>query len=478
MKKNRLKAFVLSMCAAIPLLGVSANVSGLDIPDVGDINGDGKVSIADLVDLQRQLLGIKSCSSVGDLNFDGSVDVFDLCILRNILKDSVVSSPSVTYTSKNITADLAPAGSSTVDLDEEFVMAQTSFSLELFKRVLKEDENTLISPYSVSQAIAMTANGADGDIKAEMENALGGMKLEKLNNCLSTMRASQLNDDQCKLSTANSIWMRQGLNVYPEFLRTAVDYYNADCFTAPFDETTVEDINKWVENKTDKMIPTIIDGIGPNSMMYLINAVAFDAKWESPFEMTFNGNFTASDGIVKETDMMSSVEYTFIEDENSKGILKYYKNKKYAFAAILPNEDISITDYVSGLTPESFNAMLSETQHKGIWVEMPKFSFDYEATLNSTLSDMGMPTPFMESVQAFPKISDLQLRISDVCHKTHIDVDEDGTKAAAVTSVELVTDSCVMFDEVIDFNRPFLFSIIDTETNIPIFIGTLSDINN
>lgn len=458
----------------------------------GDVNNDGFFGIADVVMMQNYLLGNGSLTEwqLGDMNNDGEIDVFDYIIMRQELPNSPElnppyypnpNDPVLDYTAKNLTVDIQSNEVTGAEADEEFILGQTEFALDLFKKELKEDENTLVSPYSVMQALAMTANGADGSTKTEMEDVLG-MSMDKLNEYLYTQSTSQHSDENSKLSTANSIWAVNGLDVNKNFLQTNVDYYNADFFTAPFDDTTVTDINNWVNDKTDEMIPEVLEEIPPNAIMYLINAVAFDAKWEVEFnkDMTVKADFTAIDNKVQEVDMMYNDEKCayHLKDDNAEGIYKYYKDRKYAFVAMMPNEGVSITDYVANLKADS---LIADTTKKLVGVKMPKFSYDFKTELTETLSAMGMPSAFDRMNADFSNMVsglDGPTYISSVIHKTHIDVDEAGTKAAAVTVVEVGNDSAPLPVEIITFDRPFVYFIIDTETNIPVFMGTLMSIES
>ncbi|MCM1132901.1 MAG: leucine-rich repeat protein [Ruminococcus flavefaciens] len=460
----------------------------LGVPTPGDVNNDGLFSIADVVMMQNYLLGNGTLTErrTADMDFDGEIDVFDYIIMRQELPNSPELNPPydvdpVLDYAKNLTVDIKSNEITGAELDSDFTLSQTEFALDLFKKELS-DENTLVSPYSVMQALSMTANGAGGNTKSEMEDVLG-MPMDSLNKYLYTFRTSQHNDENSKLSTANSIWAINGLDVNRNFLQTDVDYYNADFFTAPFDNTTVTDINNWVNEKTDEMIPEIIDEIGNNAIMYLINAVAFDAKWETEFDkyMTVEADFTAIDGSAQTAEMMTAYGGVwYMKDDNAEGIYKYYKDRKYAFVAMLPDENISVNDYISVLTAEKLSRLLANPVKEYTGVEIPKFSYDFKTNLNNTLIEMGMPSAFERIADFSNMVSNVDgpVYISDVIHKTHIEVDEGGTKAAAATSVEISNDSVPMLPEKnVVFDRPFVYFIIDTEANIPVFMGTLTDVS-
>lgn len=450
----------------------------------GDANGDGEFGIADVVTLQNWLIGngeLIDWKAV-DYTDDGVIDVFDLCIMKKCLVYYLNPNPPVEESNDivNLTADIKSAEVEGKDADETFVNGQTNFALELLKNTVSENENVLVSPYSVVQALAMTGNGADGITKEEFENVIGGgIDFDELNKYLYTQRTGQPNDEKCKLLTANSVWTRnddERISPYPEFLQKVVDYYSAELFNAPFDEETVKEVNKWVDTNTDHMIPKIVDKIEPETVMMLINAVTFDAKWRSPYfkEDVFEHDFTNYNGTVQQAEMMFSDEYSYLEDENATGFYKYYQGGRYAFAALLPNEDISVTDYVNSLTPESLHNVLSNPQEDYIKAGLPKFSYDYGRELSGILADMGMPSAFDNA--DFSKLAPQSVFISKVIHKTHIDVFEEGTRAAAVTVVE-ANDGCPAPPEKeIILDRPFVYCIVDTETYLPVFMGTLMNL--
>lgn len=454
-------------------------------PVQGDANGDGYLGIADAVMLQNYIMGkgeIKNLSLV-DFTSDGVIDSFDLCLMKQAVLKSPELNPPVPQPQDiiNLTADIKSSEVEGKDADETFVNGQTNFALELLKNTVSENENVLVSPYSVVQALAMTGNGADGITKEEFENVIGGgIDFDELNKYLYTQRTGQPNDEKCKLLTANSVWTRndeERISPYPEFLQKVVDYYNAELFKAPFDEETAKEVNNWVDTNTDHMIPKIVNEIDPSTVMMLINAVTFDAKWQNMYykEDVFEHDFTNYNGTVHQAEMMFSDEYSYLEDENATGFYKYYQGGRYAFAALLPNEDISVTDYVNSLTPESLHNVLSNPQEDYIRAGLPKFSYDYGTELTGILADMGMPSAFDNA--DFSKLAPQSVFISRVIHKTHIDVFEEGTRAAAVTMVE-ANDACPAPPEKeIILDRPFVYCIVDTETYLPVFMGTLMNLD-
>ena len=252
----------------------------------------------------------------------------------------------------------------------------TDFAVRLFKASAGDGENTLISPLSVLIALSMTANGADGETLSQMENVLG-MPISELNAWINVYMENLPEEDKYKLSLANSIWFRDTdtLTVKEDFLQTNADYYGAGIFKAPFDNTTLRDINKWVEDNTDGMIKDILDTIPGDSIMYLINALAFDAEWQKIYDehQIREGQFTTENGEKRDVELMYSSENKYLEDDSATGFIKYYKDRKYAFAALLPNEGVSVSEYVESLDSEHLSSMLSKAQDNTVRLKCRRF---------------------------------------------------------------------------------------------------------
>lgn len=371
--------------------------------------------------------------------------------------------------------------------DDAFAQSQMRLAVELFQSSVLEskDENVLISPLSIQLALAMTANGADGNTKAEMEALLGGeISLEDLNEYLYSYVNNLPSAEKYKLQIANSIWFRDDegrLQVEKDFLQKNADYYGAQAYKAAFDDQTLKDINNWVKDHTDGMIDSILDQIDEDAVMYLINALVFDAEWQHVYDKSdvYKGKFTNIGGTEKQVDMMHSEETVYLQDENAIGFMKPYSGSKYNFAVLLPNEGADIYEYIAGLTGESLMETLSTPQLGMVMATLPKFSYEYELTMNDVLKELGVPSAFSGDTADFSKMAHSSrgnIYIGDVLHKTFISVDELGTKAGAVTKVQMNDESAPMSEWVVTLNRPFVYMIIDNETNLPVFIGTVMDV--
>ena len=366
--------------------------------------------------------------------------------------------------------------------DDAFRRSQMRLAMELFAScaVKSEGENVLISPLSVQSALAMTANGASGQTLEEMERLLGGeLSIGELNEYLCGYIGSLPTDGKYKVSLANSIWFREcaGFEVFEDFLQTNAKYYGAQAYAAPFDGTTVKQINEWVDVHTDGMIKDVIDEIDPAAMVFLINALAFDAEWSVPYDKysVRDGRFTDINGDACDAEFMSAEEYYYLETENAVGFAKNYNGGKYRFVALLPDEGVDLYDYIASLDGETVLNALDGMQSASVYATMPKFSYEYSLGLNDVLSALGMPTAFTSAAD-LSKTSNAELFISSVFHKTFIEVAEKGTRAGAVTVVQESLECEIEYKAVITLDRPFVYMIVDSAANLPLFIGAVTEI--
>ena len=365
------------------------------------------------------------------------------------------------------------ASHETVKPDDAFKTAYGNFSVELLKKCFDGKSNTLISPLSVSSALTMTANGANGQTKDEMEKVLGsGMPLDELNKYLSSFSGSLTSGENFKLRNANSIWFIKdnNFNVNNEFLQTNADFYHAEIYKRAYNSEIVNDINNWVSEHTDGLIDKLLDNGDALSNIALINATAFNAIWETYYYDNFveYGTFTDANGNEQSATMLISEESEYINGNNCTGFIKKYKGGKYGFAAILPDSNVSISDFVGSLNGDNLFKMLQNAESTNVVAKMPKFEYEYSAELSEALKALGMPTAFSDSAD-FSGISGDKLLISDVLHKTKISVTEEGTRAVAATGV--VMSAAPDGDKQVILNRPFMYMIIDNETMLPLFAG-------
>lgn len=411
-----------------------------------------------------------------------------LCLSVFITSIVGCSTADAKITAEDQMTDIEPENvTENISAAEHFDNAGSDFAIQLFKEIVNEEENVLISPLSVYPALAMTANGANNNTLSQMEQTLR-MPIHELNEALHSYISALPNEETSKLYLANSIWLRdeEDLTINKAFLQTNANWYNAQIYKTSFDDTALHDINTWVSDKTDGMIEQIVEHIDNDSYMYLINALSFDAKWKDPYEKPSvkDGVFTQEDGSKQDVELMYSSEYQYIQDENAKGFLKPYDGGAYAFAALLPEEDISLADYIDSLSGEKLKKLLSQTEACTVHTAIPKFKMEYNANLNQALISLGMKDAFSETEADFSGIRTFtspedRLFINRVLHKTSISVMEEGTKAGASTVVEIKETGAFRQPsepKEVYLDRPFVYMIIDCRQHFPIFIGTLYNV--
>ena len=364
--------------------------------------------------------------------------------------------------------------------DTAFVASQYAFAAELLKASYADDRgNCLISPLSAELALAMTANGAAGETLSQMLDVIGGgLPLEDLNAYLyEYVNSLPVKNGKSKLAIANSLWLNDvhSFSVKDDFLRDVVSYYGADIYKLPFNSEMPKEINGWVSEKTDKMIKKIVEDVGPDARMFLINAVCFDGKWVQPFTGSQKAPFTDADGNELKADMMYSEETTYYEGDGYTGFAKYYENG-CRFVALLPDEKTGLADLIAGLDGAKLSAILSGGTGDDVIIGLPKFSYEYEASFKERLKELGMRDAFAINAD-FSRMSEEPLFIDGVLQKTFIEVTEAGTKAAAVTAVTMAAKAIAGAEpKRVTLDRPFLYMIVDNEHSLPIFIGTVETV--
>ncbi|MBQ9906540.1 MAG: serine protease [Oscillospiraceae bacterium] len=500
MKKRFRTAAALAACILTCSSLMPAAVFADDTPaaqQYGDINLDQQVDVSDAVLLARfcaedATVNISQTGkALADVDADGKITQDDTVTLLQFIAKLIPSlgpaaQVETDYKTVNLMDGIKSAEIKSKPVDAAFTDSQYALTINLLKQTAQantKNDNLMISPLSVSLALSMTANGAKDQTLTEMEKVLGGdLKIADLNAYYADYLNTLPNSENAQLHIANSIWFKNDplIKVPQEFLQTNADYYKADAYKAPFNEQTVKDINSWVNKNTHEMIPKLLDTIpNGNVFMYLINALAFEADWASCYKDNEigEGEFTPYGTDPVTVEMMHGEERTYLEDEYATGFMKSYKGGGYSFAAILPKESESITvsDYIGMMTPESLQKLLSTKQNCKVITKMPKFKFAYDTELSEALKAAGMPTAFNEEKSDFGNLNAGSGNgyISRVLHKTFIQVDEAGTKAGAVTAVEMQIKSAIEVDKpkTVYLDRPFIFMIVDHQHNLPIFIG-------
>lgn len=361
-----------------------------------------------------------------------------------------------------------------------FAQAAADFSTALLRQTHKTGENTTLSPYSVMSALAMTANGADGETRSEMEAVLG-LPLDELNSALLALR-EQAGEE---LIAANSLWIRNDITVLPEFLQTTDAYYGAAVYQAPFDGGTVKEINDWIAAHTKDRIRDMLESLDPLTGVCLVNALTFDAKWASEFyeEFIWEEDFHAWDGTTQQVDMMHGTVRTYLSSGSATGFVKDYAGGRYSFVALLPNENLRVEDYVNQLDGTALLDLMENRSDEKVDITMPRFKTEYKESLVKPLVSMGMPLAFDAENADFSRMVDtaLPVYIGDVLHQTYVSVDGSGTEAAAATIVSVSEGTTALPEpepepKVVILDRPFVWLIWDEQEAQPIFIGVVNSV--
>lgn len=367
------------------------------------------------------------------------------------------------------------------------IEADRSFSYKLFRKTVAYDDeqNIMISPLSVSMALSMTLNGAEGETFDAMRETmeLSGMDLNEINDGYRTLIKLLVEvDPEVKMMVANSIWHDAGFPVKQDFLDRVSEAFGASVEDLDFsDPTSVDRINNWVNSNTEGLIENIIDEIPDDMVMYLINAIYFKGNWLYPFdeEDTRIDDFNLENGETKQIDMMTqSDRFATFFSEQVNMIELPYGDSLFSMTILMPADENQPLDQfiLESMTSENLDRWRSNlrTPFQNIPVQLPKFEMEYEIEYNDILKAMGMEIAFDDSRADFSGLTDATKRliISEVKHKTFIRVDEKGTEAAAVTSVGIMPTS---MPQPMIVNRPFVFIIHERESGTNLFMGKVME---
>jgi serpin B len=371
--------------------------------------------------------------------------------------------------------------------ERSLVGSDNNFGFKLFKEIVKEEKhkNIFISPLSVAMALGMTYNGANGSTQEAMQKTLelSGLTLQEINESYKSLIELLTNlDPKVKFQIANSIWYREMFPVEAEFIDINKIYFDAQVsgldFSAP---NASKIINGWVNEKTNGKIKEIVDDpINPLTMMFLINAIYFKGIWTSEFDesQTQDDMFTLPDGSKKPCKMMTQEsEFQYFENDDFQAIDLPYGDGNFSMTILLPRLEKDVDSLVAELNQETWNLWMNSFQKRELTVQLPKFTLEYELTLNDVLGALGMEIAFNPNLADFTKMYKKEevlanLYISNVKHKTFVEVNEEGTEAAAVTSVEMTLTS-VPFKLSMRIDRPFICAIRENRSGTILFIGKI-----
>jgi serpin B len=371
-------------------------------------------------------------------------------------------------------------------MNSTLVAASNAFGFDLFQQLRRQaaDKNVFFSPLSVTVALAMTYNGAAGETKNAMARALKieGMSQAELNRAsaelLKTLKSS---DPKIELDVANSLWARAGMRFNDDFLARNRQFYGAEISTLDFtNPQSVAAINRWVSGATKGKIGQIIDQIDPQQVMFLINAVYFKGQWQKRFEKTLTKEqpFHSPGGARTAPMMAQSGNYLYHRGDKFQAVRLPYGKGGVGLYLFLPDQGSSLDEFLKGLSYQKWEELINNFNDTPGDVKLPRFKLEYEKTLNDQLKDLGMRAAFSAREADFSGIrAEKDLYISEVKHKAVVEVNEEGTEAAAATSVGISVTSMREPRERFTFiaDRPFLMAIRDSQTGAILFMGAVAE---
>lgn len=333
----------------------------------------------------------------------------------------------------------------------------------------KKGENLIMSPLSLNLALGMAANGGSGKTLSEIEEFL------KSDIASFNQYASQYSENNKVLKSANSLWVTNNENykIATDYKELVEKFYGAGAENVDFaDKNTVNLINDWISEKTNKLLPNVLDALDPELRLVLVNALYFKGQFDDIFEAeaTNKQNFTNEDGSKKKVDMMHGNTYCYYENQKATGFEKTYENGKYSLITILPKKEGDFN--FSDLKLASF---LKSKQDKEVIISMPKFEYESSRQLNASLMQLGIVRAFDSENATLDKMFETgqTMYISDVIQAAKIKMDEKGTEAAAATII-MARDNCLLAPELpkqVVLDRPFGYIIMDNKTRTPLFMG-------
>lgn len=403
--------------------------------------------------------------------------------MRSILYGSTAAALSLMSTFV-----VASAANDQTDSKVEQVNEKVSakFATNFFKLAAKTtDSNVVISPYSVNTALAMTYNGAVGKTKNEMQKVLGfeGLSDDSVNKQNANLSKSLMQVNPIsELAIANALFAKQDAVFNQNFINTNRKHYGAKLEALNFataNSSALNKINDWVKENTKGKIPTILDKVPKDVILYLVNAIYFKGTWLHEFKTseTQPADFKLANGTKKSVKMMNrSAKMLHLQGDNFQAVMLPYKDNRLQMCIFLPSQNSDIAALIARFNEQNWQQWISKFSNKQGHLALPRFKVEYKTELSKVLKEAGMPCAFDEDCADFKKMIDQDVFISRVLHKTYLEVNEKGTEAAAATAVEMMPRGAFVnptppFNMICD--RPFVIAIRDQQTGAILFMGVI-----
>lgn len=365
------------------------------------------------------------------------------------------------------------------EVDQRLTAAGARFGLDLLREVYREKpgENHFLSPASAAVILTLAANGAKGETQQAMLQALRyeGMSLDEINQANGALQTILANPDpEVELSVANAVWYQKGLKLAPAFAAVAGQHYRAEVRPAQFgDPSAVEAINNWVSAETRKRIPRLLERTNADDVMWLVNALYFKGAWTHPFpkHATQPAPFHRVDGTEKQVPFMQQrAGFGYLKADGVKGARLPYGDDRLALYVIMPDR---WDGFIDGLTAARWEGWMNGFTRQELILAMPKVKLEYQAELVEPLTAMGMGPAFGPADFSGLFVEGPGAHISQVIQKSFLEINEEGTEAAAATAVGVTTSAPPREPVRLVLDNPFLLAIRDDKTGALLFVGTL-----
>lgn len=362
--------------------------------------------------------------------------------------------------------------------ESAMTVSSNDLGFNIFSQIEKAEplKDRFISPLSLSLALAMTSQGADGTTRKEMLEVLGfdGYTAAEMGGYFKKMTDGLLEtDNTVNLAIANAIWASKNITVKKDFISDARKYFDSEINVDDFSKSsTLADINAWCSKNTNGKIPTILDRLDPSLVMVLLNALYFKGNWTDEFPEATVGTFTAIDGSSVKTKLMHQTRsYLYAEDDLFQMVELPYGNGSFVMDILLPKDSKGFAKAASALNGKYWNSLAASLGTESVILTMPVFKTEYVVELSDALKALGMESAFTGSAD-FSKMSEMPLCIDFVKQKTYVDVNEKGTEAAAVTAIGMkYTSVGPSQNKIFTADRPFIYAIRETSTGAVLFLG-------
>lgn len=387
-------------------------------------------------------------------------------------------------TAKDLMEDITPSNASEVYLDEDFRTAYSRTAFRMLENEYSADGgNVVLSPLSMLYNLALLGNGAYGETQTELEKIMGSsLSIQSLNTNMHSFAESLHDSDFAKLYFDNAIWFNADQNAQPtnDFLQVAADYYSVSAYKESFNADTVTNVNNWISNKTNMNVEYVIDKMPSDVPMYMFSAAMLEASWATPYsyDNIQDGVFVNASGVEEKAQMMTSFEYQYIKDAAAHGIIKEYSGKDYAFVAVLPDEGVSVEEYVKYLASgENYKKLMESEYRVVVDATVPKFSCQYNDDITDLIKAFDLGTAFNADRADLRNLgtADGNLYVGGLQVRTAMSVTDKGTSKGTSSTVANENANATSV-RVLTLDRPFVFAVIDCQYKLPVILGAINSV--